>query len=333
MVSKIRHGVEFLLGRDLLWGCPSPMSLCCLATSTREALTPTHLTRTPPPSALLSAHQGVQWKGHSPCNSRPSPQSSQKDGHQKLPALPRREIARYCCKTCNVTGHLANWTRCPSKQNAVDTTPRTISRGSALHLRQESLSHTTLGTLRGFGSPGPSSATPDSSSLPVPVESPEQCHALSILDIAPPLTLISVPGPELVPVPDPNHVTDPPTGDPPTLTEPVIANCEPLIPDASSQSLSSAMNEPLADLNITPSLVDQELSNQDADTGSTVTTVVAAAEVGSLPVASRAASDPAPDGTSGLSPESVTSSPPRNGVARPWRNLKKKKEEGQKRSN
>ncbi|XP_066962229.1 uncharacterized protein [Macrobrachium rosenbergii] len=211
--------------------------------------------------------------------------------------------------------------------------PRTISRSSALHLRQESLSHPTSGTPRGFAPLGPSSPTPDSNSLPVPLQSPEQCQASSVSDVAPLLTLTTVPGPELVPLPDPNHVTDPPMGDPPNLTELIIANCEPPSPAiSSSQSPSSAEDEPLADLNTTPSLVDQELSGWDADAGSILTMVVTAAEVESLPIAPRATSDPAPDGTSGLSPESVPLPTPRNVVARPWRNPKKKKK-GRKRSN
>ncbi|XP_066961923.1 protein PRRC2C-like [Macrobrachium rosenbergii] len=172
----------------------------------------------------------------------------------------------------------------------------------------------------------------DSNSLPVPLESPEQCQAPSLSDVAPLLTLTSVPGPELVPVPDPHRVTDPPTGDPPNLTELIITNYEPPTPDvSSSQSPSSAKDEPLTDLNVKPSLVDQELSGWDADAGSTLVTVVTAPEVGSLPVAPKATSDPAPDSTSGLSPDLVPSSPPRNGIARPWRNPKKKKK-GQKRS-
>ncbi|XP_066943482.1 uncharacterized protein [Macrobrachium rosenbergii] len=111
---------------------------------------------------------------------------------------------------------------------------------------------------QGFCTPSPSSATPDSNSLPVPLESTEQYQAPNISDVAPPLPLTSVPGPKLVPVPDQNHVTDPPTGDPPKLTELVIANCEPPTPDvSSSQSFSSAENETLANFNVTPSPVDQ----------------------------------------------------------------------------
>ncbi|XP_066982169.1 uncharacterized protein [Macrobrachium rosenbergii] len=53
-------------------------------------------------------------------------------------------------------------------------------------------------------------------------------------------------------------------------------------------------------------------------------TVVAAAEVGGQPVALEAAPDRAPDGTPGRSSESVSSSTPRNGLARPWRPPKKK---------
>ncbi|XP_066958810.1 uncharacterized protein [Macrobrachium rosenbergii] len=178
----------------------------------------------------------------------------------------------------------------------------------------------------------PSSGTPDSKPLPVPLESPEPCQAPSISDVEPPLTLTSLPGPELVLVPDPSHVTDPPTGDPPKFTELTITNCEPPAPDDSfSQSPSSVKNEPLADLNTTPSLVDQEQSGWDAETVHTLTTIVPAAQVGSLPIAPRATSDSAPDGTSGLSPELIPSSPPRNGIARPWWNPKKKK--GSKRSN
>ncbi|XP_066950698.1 uncharacterized protein [Macrobrachium rosenbergii] len=224
------------------------------------------------------------------------------------------------------------WSGCPSKQNAADTMNRNIPRGSALHLRQESLSHSTSGTPRVFAPPSPSSGMPDSQSLPVPLESPEQCQALSISDVEPPIALTSVPGPDSVPMPAPNCVMDPPTGDPPNLTELIIANCEPPAPaDSSSQSPSSVEDEPLADLNTTPSLVDQELSSWDAEAFPTLTTVVAAAKVGSISPAPGATSESAPDSTSGLSPESVPSSPSRNGVARPWWNLKKKK--GRKRSN
>ncbi|XP_066964326.1 uncharacterized protein [Macrobrachium rosenbergii] len=310
-------------------GCPSPIPFCCLATSTREA-TPkppdwdTATVTGVPLSAQPSVHQGVHWKGHSPTNSRPSPQSSQKDAHQKSPPSPRREIRNHqylvisLCKTSNVTGHSANWARCPSKQTTMDSTSRTTPRGSALHPRQESLSPTTSGTPRGFATPGPSSATPDSNLLPAPLESTEQCQALSISDRAPLLTLIPVPGPELVPVPDPNNDMDSPMGNPPNLTNLIITNCEPPCPDVcSSQSLPSAEDDSLADLNVTPSLVDQELSSQDDDAGSTLTTVVATAKVGSQPVVTRATPDPAPEGTSGLSPESVPSSPPRKGIAKP----------------
>ncbi|XP_066967365.1 uncharacterized protein [Macrobrachium rosenbergii] len=185
----------------------------------------------------------------------------------------------------------------------------------------------------GFAPPGPSSGMNDSNSLQVPLESSEQCHSPSISDVAPPLTLTSVPGSGLVPVPDPNHVTARLTGDPPNLTGLIIANCEPPTPgDSSSPSPLSAEDEPLADLNGTPSLADQELSGRDRDTGSTLTMVVIAAEVGSLPIAPRATSDSAPDSTSGLSPELVPLSPPRNGIARPWRNLEKKRK-WRKRSN
>ncbi|XP_066981195.1 putative uncharacterized protein DDB_G0290521 [Macrobrachium rosenbergii] len=229
----------------------------------------------------------------------------------------------------------------PSSHQGVRATPgqvvdphkRTATQSFLPHHEGKSPStaarHVRQGVLHPQGLP---SATPDSSSLPLPLETPEQCQAPSISDIAPPLALIPVPGPELVPVADPNHVTDPPTGDPPNLTNLVIANRGPPTPDvSSSHSLSSAKDESLADLNITPSLVDQELSNWDANTGSTLMMVVSAAGVGSLPIATRTTSDPAPDGTSGLSPGSVPSSPLRNSVARPWSNLKKKKKE-QKRS-
>ncbi|XP_066969197.1 uncharacterized protein [Macrobrachium rosenbergii] len=251
-----------------------------------------------PPSAQPSIHQGVPWKEHSPTHSRPSPQSARKDGHQKSPPSPRRAITRYRCRTYNMRGHSENWAR----------------------------------YTEGFCTPwGPSSATPDSNPLPVPLGSAGQCQAPPISDGTPILTLIPVPGPELVPVLDLIHDPDPPTGDPPNLTELVIANCEPPTPDvSSSQSLSSAKDDPLADLDVAPSLVNQELSGLDANAGSTLTTAVTAPEVGNQLIATQATTDPASDGTSGLSSESLPSSPPRNGVARPWRPTKKKK--GQKRS-
>ncbi|XP_066947114.1 WAS/WASL-interacting protein family member 2-like [Macrobrachium rosenbergii] len=176
------------------------MPLCCLATSTREA-TPkppdwdtATVTGVPPQPYLLLTKV---FSGRSTLRATPG---QVLDPHKGRPPKTSSLTTK---GNCQITG------RCPSKQNAADTTPRTSSRGSALNPRQESLSPITSGTPRGFAPPGPSSATPDSNSLPVPLESPEQCQALSISDVAPPLTLISVPGPKLVPVPDPNHVTEP----------------------------------------------------------------------------------------------------------------------------
>ncbi|XP_066969246.1 uncharacterized protein [Macrobrachium rosenbergii] len=193
-------------------------------------------------------------------------------------------------------------------------------------LRQECLSPITPGTPRGFAPRGLSSALSESNSLPVPLASTGQCQAPPISAGISITTLIPMPGPELVPVKDPEPDTDPPMGDPPNLTDVVIAYCEPPTPDvSSSHSLPPAEDNPLAGLDITPFLVDQELSDQDADAGSTPTTVVAAAEVRDQPVATEAAPDPAPDSAPGLFPESVPSSSPRNGLARPWRPPKKKK--------
>ncbi|XP_066970186.1 uncharacterized protein [Macrobrachium rosenbergii] len=182
------------------------------------------------------------------------------------------------------------------------------------------------GTPRGLDPPGPPSALPVTNSLPVPLASTGQCHALPILAGGSPPSVLPVPGPELVPVPDPEHDSDPPTGDPPNLTTVIITQCEPPTPDVSfSHTLPPAEDDPLAGLDITSFLVDQELSNQDADAGSLHMMVVAAAEVGGQPGAPEAAPDPAPGGTPGHSSESVSSLPPRTGLARPWRPPKKKK--------
>ncbi|XP_066965688.1 protein PRRC1-like [Macrobrachium rosenbergii] len=178
----------------------------------------------------------------------------------------------------------------------------------------------------GSCSPGPPSALYDITSLPVPLASTGQCQAPPISGGSSMPILLPMPGPELVPVPDPEPHPDPPTGDPPNLTTMIIAQCEPLTPDvSSSHTLPPAEDDPLVGLDITSFLVDQELSGQDADTGSVPTTVVAAAEVGGQPVTPEAAPDSAPDGAPGCTSESVPSSTPWNGLARHWSPPKKNK--------
>ncbi|XP_066969194.1 uncharacterized protein [Macrobrachium rosenbergii] len=146
------------------------------------------------------------------------------------------------------------------------------------------------GTPMGLAPPGPPSALPEINSLPVPLVSSGQCQAppISAGSFLP--SILPMPGPELVPVPDPEPDLDPPMGDPPNLTTMIIAQCEPPTPDGSSfHTLLPAKDDPLAGLDITSFLVDQELSGQNADAVSLPTTVVAAAEVGDQPVAPEAA--------------------------------------------
>ncbi|XP_066963445.1 mucin-16-like [Macrobrachium rosenbergii] len=257
-------------------------------------------------------------------HSRPSPQISQPDDHQKTPPSSRRDIANYRCRTCNIRGSSERWSKCPGKlaAAAISTEPR----GPALSSRQKLLSQITPGTLRALASPGSPSTLSDINSLPVPLASTRQCQAPPILAGSSMSTLLSVPGPELVPVPDPKPDLDPPTRDPPNFTTMITTQCEPLTSViSSSHTLLPTKDDPLAGLDTTSFLVDQELSGQDADAGSIPTTIVAAAKVGDQPIATEAALDPAPDGTPGLSSESAPSPPPRNGLVRPWRPLKKKK--------
>ncbi|XP_066969207.1 uncharacterized protein [Macrobrachium rosenbergii] len=203
-------------------------------------------------------------------------------------------------------------------------------RGPALSLRQELLSQLTPGTPEVL-IPGSPSAFSDTNSLPEPLASTGQCQAPPNLAGCTPPSVLPMPGPELVPVLDPEHDSDPPMGDPPNLTTAIIAQCKPPNPDvSSSHTLPSAEDDSLGGLDIISFLVDQELSGQDADADSLPTTVVAATEVGDQPVAPEIALDPTPDGTPGHSSESVSSSPPRTGLARPWTPPKKKK--GQKKS-
>ncbi|XP_066944578.1 nematocyst expressed protein 3-like [Macrobrachium rosenbergii] len=164
------------------------------------------------------------------------------------------------------------------------------------------------GTPRGLDLPGPPSALSDINSLPAALASTGQCQAPPSLSGCSLPSVLPEPGPELVPVPDPERDSDPPTRDPPDLTTVIIPQCEPPTPDvSSSHTLPPAEDDPLADLDGTSFLVNQELSGQDADAGSLPTTVVAVAEVGDQPLALEAAPDPAPDGTPGHSSESELS--------------------------
>ncbi|XP_064088328.1 uncharacterized protein LOC135202798 [Macrobrachium nipponense] len=213
---------------------------------------------------------------------------------------------------CNLTAWVC-------KQRAVDTANVSPPRGQASHQRQESLSPITTGTLKSFAAPRPVPGTPDANSMPVPLVCTEQCHAPSSKDVEPPQTSLSAPGPELVLVPNLNLITNPPMGDPPTCMELITAHCPSPVHDSSLPSPPSAEDEPLAELTITPSLDDQEFLSQESDSKFTLTTAVTTARV-CLPVASGTTTASAPDVISGLSPESVPPSPPRTGVARPWRN-------------
>ncbi|XP_066983781.1 diacylglycerol kinase kappa [Macrobrachium rosenbergii] len=158
---------------------------------------------------------------------------------------------------------------------------------------------------------------PDPQLLQVPLPSAEQCKAPSISDGEPPLNED--------PVPDPDDEVDPPPGDPGPLTALIIATYEPPVPDTSSSPNPSPEDEPLVDQSATPSLEDQELASPDAEVETALAPIVAAAEVRSPPVASEITRDLAPVSPSGLSPESVSSLPPRTDIDRPWRNPKKMK--------
>ncbi|XP_066963870.1 uncharacterized protein [Macrobrachium rosenbergii] len=153
---------------------------------------------------------------------------------------------------------------------------------------------------------GPSSGMPDHQSLPVPLASSE-------------------PPQELGPVPDPDLETDPPPGDPGPICALILVTREPPTPDTSSSPNPSPEDEALVDQTDTLSLEDQELASPDTEVEMALALVVAAARVGSPPVASEVIPDFEPASPSGLSPESVPSSPPRTDIDRPWRNPKKKK--------
>ncbi|XP_064084380.1 uncharacterized protein LOC135200056 [Macrobrachium nipponense] len=278
---------------------------------------------------------------HSKARSHRNSTSSRKYVHQQSPPLPRREIdhSQFRCKTCNVIGHSTNWPRCPSKLPAADTVH--FPQGLAFNKRQEPLSPISKGTLRGIAPPVPVTGPVDLNSLPVPLGSTEQCQAPSSLDVEPPPNLTSAPGPELAPAP--NLIKDPPTGDPPTGMELTTAHGQSLVPSSSSLPLSPE-DEPPADLTFVPPLENQELPDQESAwsfplttaaaavevraspaVGSTSTTVAADTEVGCSPEIPQATTASAPAGVSGLSPESVPPSTPRTGIARSWRNKKKKK--------
>ncbi|XP_064116652.1 nematocyst expressed protein 3-like [Macrobrachium nipponense] len=104
---------------------------------------------------------------------------------------------------------------CPSKLPAADTVH--VPQGLFFHERQEPLSPVTNCPLRDIAPPVPVTGPIDLNSLPVPLGSTEQCQAPSTLDVEPPQTLTSAPGPELAPAPNLNK--DTPTGDPPTGME------------------------------------------------------------------------------------------------------------------
>ncbi|XP_066981080.1 uncharacterized protein [Macrobrachium rosenbergii] len=181
---------------------------------------------------------------------------------------------------------------------------------------QESLSQPNSNHPQGIAPLDHSSGMPNHQSLPVPLVSSEQCHTPSVSDAEPP--------PEMDPVPDPDHETDPPPGDLGPITALILATCEPPAPDTSSSPNPSPEDEPLVDQTDRPSLGDQELASPEAEVETTLALVVATARVGSPPVASEVTTDFEPTSHSGLSPESVPSSPPRTDVDRPWRSPKKK---------
>ncbi|XP_064112425.1 uncharacterized protein LOC135219523 [Macrobrachium nipponense] len=272
---------------------------------------------------------------HSKAKSHPRPTSSRKYGHQQSSLLPQ-----FRCKTCNVIGHSTNWLRCPSKLPAADTVH--VPQGLAFYERQEPLSPITKGPLRGIAPPVPVTGPVDLNTLPVSLGSTEQCQAPSSLDVETPQTLTFAPGPELALAP--NLIKDPPTGDPPIGMELTAAHGQSQDHESSSPSPLWPEDEPSADLTFTPPLDDQELPDQESawsltlttavvaaevraspEVGSTSTTVAADTEVGCFPEIPQATTASAPDGVSGLTPESVPPSTPRTGVARPWRNNKKKR--------
>ncbi|XP_066950826.1 protein enabled homolog [Macrobrachium rosenbergii] len=193
-------------------------------------------------------------------------------------------------------------------QSAQDPLPGEI--GNPVHLGGPSSEH--------YPARDPSShSMPDHLLLPVPLASTEQCHAPSSTDIEPSI--------EKDPMPGLNHEADPPPGELGFPTPLIIATGEPPAPDTSSSPNLAPADEPLEDQIVTPSLGDQELASSDAEVKIALALVVAAAGVGSPLVAYEIAPDFTPTSPSGLSPESVPSSPPRPDTDRPWRNPKKKK--------
>ncbi|XP_066967831.1 uncharacterized protein [Macrobrachium rosenbergii] len=98
MVSGIQPGVDFLLGRDLLWGSPSPTPLRSHTTSSTVGSpyqgTAT-LTGVPPQEEEPpSTHRSGQQKGHTQSNSRPSPPSPRKNSQQRGPPSPEGTFRR-----------------------------------------------------------------------------------------------------------------------------------------------------------------------------------------------------------------------------------------------
>ncbi|XP_066981198.1 uncharacterized protein [Macrobrachium rosenbergii] len=185
-----------------------------------------------------STHRSGQRKGNTQNNSLPSPPSPRKYGQQQGPSSPQRDIQakQFHCRTCKRTSHSTNWEGCPNKQHSMDTPNQDSPRGSDLQLGQESLSQPNSSHLRGIAPPDPSSGMPDQQSLPVPLVSSGQCHALSVSDVEPPL--------EEDNVPDPDHEMDPPPGDPVPVTALILATCEPPAPDTSSSPHLPPEDEP-----------------------------------------------------------------------------------------
>ncbi|XP_066963655.1 uncharacterized protein [Macrobrachium rosenbergii] len=78
VVKRIRHGVEFLLGQDILWGCPTPTPLCCLTASVSESSVTssdrdTSSVTAVPPSAKPSIRPRATLSNPHRTHSRPSP--------------------------------------------------------------------------------------------------------------------------------------------------------------------------------------------------------------------------------------------------------------------
>ncbi|XP_066947123.1 protein enabled homolog [Macrobrachium rosenbergii] len=231
-----RLGVVCLLGtewssvcRDIPLGCPTPTPTLlpdCFRAST-SSTTP-DLGTALVTAVPLSADTNPP---HSPA--RPSPWVLRPDGQPRITPSFKRERTNYRCRPCNVRGHSERWAKCPRP--------------------------------KGSRSPGPPSALSDTP-LPVALAITGQCLAPSILAGCSLPSALPKPGPESVPVPGPDPDLDPPPGDPPNLTTVIIAQCEPPTPDgSSSHTLPPTEDNPLAGLDITSFLVDQELSGQDAD--------------------------------------------------------------------